>query len=519
MTAKDEQAIMKKVADQCSTGQALDITANDFHPDMLHDFILAATTYGDFKKPLELRDYQMKPSWAIVDSIIHRRGKEIAIMFARQSGKTTSISGATNFFLSAIPSFHEPFRSGIRIGIFGPKKEQADYAFDMYKLFLQTNFLHDYLGIKEILNNTREVRLSNGSRIYCESASKNASIERYTLDFADIEEAQGVEDVRILNSIYPMCSSTNGTRALIGTPTEGARGYFYQLTSRRGPDNFRADWRECARYSKYYESYVQKEMKRHGPNSDYFKSQYNLEWPISSINFCKLEELTRLRQGQAFSSLDEPCVGGLDTARITDETVLSIIKSPTRVNKPHLGFWAAWQGDDTRTQAEEIAHILTFFPQLRLLNVDTQHGIGHGIVDLLPDTIPVARYPMDPYRQSFMWKAVREALVNDQFTYANVQETERYKFEEQMTGLQTKWTGDRLSVKPPGNRHDDYADSFALAWVGISELYYMGEGIIGDDSEDKEPTKNVARKNTSPRASLKRPHLQKPKITRPSIRR
>ncbi|MHA2023823.1 MAG: hypothetical protein ACTSWQ_09200 [Candidatus Thorarchaeota archaeon] len=519
MSAKDEQKILKEVADQCSTGQPINLEKADFHPDQLQDFILAASTYGGWKKPLEIRDYQMRPAWDIVDSVINRRGNEIVIMFARQSGKTTSISGATNFFLSAVPSFHEPFSGGMKIGIFGPKKEQADYAFDMYKMFLNTNFLHDYLGIKEILNNTREVRLSNGSRIFCESASKNASIERFTLDFADIEEAQNVEDTRILNSIYPMCASTNGTRALIGTPTIDRSGYFYQMSTRRGPHNHRADWRECAKYSKYYESYVKKEMKRHGANSDYFKSQYELEWPTMTINFCTLEELTTMRYGKGFNSLNEPCVAGLDTARITDETVLSIIKSPTRNEKPHLGFWAAWQGDDTRVQASEIAHILTMFPALVVINVDTQHGIGHGIADLLPETVPVARYPMDPHTQSRMWKTLREAIVNQQFTYADVQESERYIFEEQMTTLKTKWIGDRLKVEATGSRHDDFADSFALAWMGISELYYMGGGIYEDHSKTDGDDKDKDKPEPYKRPAIKRPSFKKPSIGRPKIRR
>lgn len=512
MGAEDEQKILKRVADECSTGEPFRLKKDEFHPDHLMDFIIAATTYGGWKKPLELRDYQMKPAWAIIESILHRRGNEIVIMFARQSGKTTSISGATNFFLTSFPTITDEFSGGIRIGIFGPKKEQADYAFDMYKLFLETNFMHDYLGIKEILNNTRQVRLSNGAVVYCESASKNASIERFTLDFADIEEAQKVEDTRILNSIYPMCSSTNGTRALIGTPTVDRSGYFYQMSQRSGPNNFRADWRECAKYSKHYESYIKKEMKRHGPNSDYFKSQYNLEWPVSNVNFCTLEELTALRHGPELNGTEDPCVGGLDTARITDETVLSIVRAPLRHEKPHLGFWASWLGDDTKVQAQDIAQILRNFPNLQLLNVDTLHGIGHGIADLLPPNIPVARYPMEPYRQSVMWQTLREAIVNQQFTYADVQDTNRYKFEEQMTSIRTKYIGDRLKVEAPSGRHDDFADSFALAWMGIAELYYMGDAIYDDTDKGKESDTKIS---ASPRRpSLKKPHLKKPRIGR-----
>jgi len=474
---KIPKEVLETVTDEASTG--FHVAQGELTPDTLYDFVLAATTYGQWKKPLELRDYQMKPAWDTVNSVTSKLGNEITAMFSRQSGKTTSIAGATNFFLNALPSFYEPYRGvGVRSGIFGPKKEQADYAFDMYKQFVDTGFLQDYFGTRVVLSNSRELRLTNGSRCHCESASKNAAIERYTLDLAILEEAQNIDDSRILNSIYPMCASTNGTRILIGTPTPDRSGYFAKLTGRRGPHNHRADWRECARYSKHYESFVQKEMKRHGPTSDYFKTQYELQWSSNVINFCTLEELTDMRHGSLVFETTLPVVAGLDTARITDSTVLTVVQSPFGNTKPHICMWAEWQGDDSKVQAKEIDQILSHFPSLQLMNIDTLHGIGHGIADMLPTNLPIARYPMEPHRQAWMWQILREAIVNRSFTYPDVQETERYRFEEQMTGLHTKYVGDKLKVEAPSGRNDDFADSFALAWAAIAELYYISSDNI-----------------------------------------
>jgi len=512
---------LKRVADDCSTAAPLSLKSGSITPDTLFDFILAVTTYAGWKKPLELRDYQMRPAWSVIESLLNRSGNEITAMFSRQSGKTTSIAGATNFFVTALPSIYEPLhKTGMRTGIFGPKKEQADYAFDMYKQFVESGFLQDYLGISVLLSNAREVRLSNGSRCHCESASKNANIERLTLDLAILEEAQNIDDSRILNSIYPMCASTNGTRILIGTPTPDRSGYFYKLTSRRGPLNFRADWRECARYSKHYESFVQKEMRRHGPTSDYFKTQYELEWSSNVVNFCTLEELSEMRYGELIFETSLPVVAGLDTARITDSTVLTIVQAPSLNAKPHVCLWAEWQGDDTKIQAAEIAQILSHYPNIQLINIDTLHGIGHGIADMLPTNLPAARYPMEPNRQAWMWQTLREAIVNRAFTYADVQEPERYKFEEQLTSLRTKFITDKLKVEAPSGRNDDYADSFALAWAAIAELYYMSSDNIPshisktDSIKNQDDTKESAVKRFRPSIGSTRPHFSKPRIGR-----
>jgi hypothetical protein len=513
-----------ELLDTASTGQpAFMLKAGELTPDTLHDFILAATTYGGWKTPLDLRDYQMKVAWDIVESLINKRGLEISAMFSRQSGKTTSISGATNFFISALSSIYEPMlKAPMRVGIFGPKKEQADYAFDMYKQFIDTGFLQDYLGVSVVLSNKSEVRLTNGSRCHCESASKNASIERYTLDLAILEEAQNIEDTRILNSIYPMCASTNGTRILIGTPTPDHSGYFYKLTSRRGQHNHRADWRECARYSKPYEAFVQKEMRRHGQTSDYFKTQYELEWSTNVINFCTLEELAEMRYGEPVYQTALPVVAGLDTARITDSTVLTIVQAPQHGLKPHVCMWAEWQGDDTKVQAKDVTQILSNFPGLQLMNIDTLHGIGHGIADMLPTNLPIARYPMEPVRQAWMWQIVREAIVNRAFTYPDVLEPTRFKFEEQMTDLRTKYLGDKLKVEAPSGRNDDYADSFALAWAAVAELYYIGNDNIPpatdaeQESDEVRRTKPEVIRRLRPVTSLKKPRVAKPRPGRNS---
>lgn len=504
MTLEDEQKIARKVMDDCSTGEPFRLET--LEPQDLYNFTLAATLYKNPKDPIKLRPYQIKPAWRMIDSVVNNKGLEIIALISRQGGKTTGLPGAGLHFLSALPSIFEPMDRGLRAGLFGPKEGQADYAYDMYKWFKDTNFMHDYLGIKELVCNQRKTMLSNNVVIWCESASDNANIERLTLDVAFCEEAQKISDLRLLNSIYPMCAATNGTRVLTGNPTVERLGYFYRVSSQPGPNVFVADWQEVSKYSEKYATYVDKQRRKLGPESEEFLSQYALVWPSASSNFCTIEELIELRGGQLMTGTEEPVVIGCDPARIGDSTVMTIM---TMVGKPHLCMWAEWQGDDWKLQSQEITQILESFPNIFTFNIDTLHG--EGISDYLPARVPVRRVPMEKHIQSYMWIKLRNAIQNCRFTYPKVDDPERYRFEEQMTSLKTKYIGNLFKASAPSKRgyHDDYADSLALAWVTFAG---MPEELDEDEDDLGDPI--------IPRKSTKRPTSRRPAgFRRPSMTR
>jgi hypothetical protein len=297
MGVEEEVQIANDMVDKCSTGQPFIV--EELKPEDLYNFTLAACIYGGYtgRKRIKLRPYQMRPAWRVIESVTQRLGLEIVAMLSRQSGKTTGLPGAGLHFLSVLPTIYKPMKDGFQAGIFGPKFPQAQHAFNMYKFFHDTHFMHDQLGIKTLKNNSEELWLSNGVRIYCETASINAMIERLTLDLAYCEESQNIQDTRLLNSIYPMCSSTNGTRVLTGTPTPERLGHFYNISSRAGNNIFCSTWEDVIKesqdkYARDYEMYVTKEMNQHGRQSDYFKTQYDLEWTSVSSNFVTIEELT-----------------------------------------------------------------------------------------------------------------------------------------------------------------------------------------------------------------------------------
>lgn len=477
MAHRDVQKIANDMKDRCSTGQPF--TLETLEPQDLYNFTLAATLYKYPKKPIKLRPYQLPPAWCTIGSVVKGLGKEIVAEFSRQSGKTTTMPGATLHFLTALPNMFEPFDKGFNAGIFGPKDRQATYAFDMYKWFYNTKFMHDYLGIKHHKFNSQEISLNNGVRIFCETASPNATIESLTLDLAFCEEAQKITDTRLLSSIYPMCAATNGTRVLTGNPTEERIGHFFKVVSRLGPDVFIVDYKEVIPYSKKYATYVEKMKIELGEFSDEFQTQYALNWVQIGANFCTIEELTELRSGKMIYEMDSPVVVGCDPARINDSTVLTIM---SMIGRPHVCMWAEWKGDDWKTQATDITAILQSFPQIHAFNIDTLHG--EGISDYLPKSVPVQRVPMEKHIQSWMWKQLRKAIKNQMFTYPEDEQPERYRFEDQVTSLLAKYVGNLYKVEGPSgrNKHDDYGDSLALTW-----LSFAGRPEIDPDAGQLEP--------------------------------
>ena len=507
MGVESESKVYKDMTDRCSTGEPFIV--DELKPEDMYNFTLAACIYGGYtgRRRIKLRPYQLRPAWRVVESVTQRLGLEIVAMFSRQSGKTTGLPGAGLHFISALPTIYKPMKDGFQAGIFGPKRNQATHAFNMYKFFHDTHFLHDHLGISTLKNNSEELWLSNGTRIYCETASINAMIERLTLDLAYCEESQNITDTRLLNSIYPMCASTNGTRVLTGNPTPERLGHFYNISSRAGPNIFVTNWEEVIKesmdkYARDYEMYVTKEMNKHGRQSDYFKTQYDLEWTSISSNFVTIEELTELQGGKILLQTDEPVVVGIDPARVNDSTVMTIM---SMIGKPHICLWAEWRGDDWKTQSQDIESILSNFPNIFIVNIDTLHG--EGISDYLPEHIPIARLPMERNIQSFMWQELRKAIVNKAFSYPAVDQVERYRFEDQMTSMTAKWVGNLLKVAAPNqrNKHDDYGDSLALVWFALCTRPQ-------DSLEPTELKPIVPRK-------IKRPRASKPKgFTRPKGR-
>jgi len=199
------------------------------------------------------------------------------------------------------------FRFGFKVGIYAPRRAQAQIMFDRIKTIFATDSAKQVL--KEIkltqeVSNGNSVKLSNNSRILCESASEQSKIEGATHDLLVAEEAQDISDLKIRKSLRPMIASTKGCFVMIGTAT-GKKCEFYsalkiaqrsQLVTGK-QNSFVYPYSICQNYNSLYRDYIAKEKIRLGEDSDEFLTSYGCLLPDSRITTLdgsskKLREIT-----------------------------------------------------------------------------------------------------------------------------------------------------------------------------------------------------------------------------------
>lgn len=427
-------------------------------------FMKASTRYAR-KYPIELRPYQLKFIHDIVSSTLGGKGREIVGLFSRQSGKTESIASSA-YILAATAHLTARFADGIRIGIFGPKKEQSDIAFERILNFFDDKFCQDVLGVTIVTRNATTLKLSNKSVIKSLTASKNATIEGETMDLVFIEEAQDVSDIRLQKSIFPMLSSTEGTRVLTGTPTPEGIGYFFYASTKKSQHVHINPWRIAAAYSTKYYNYVMRELKKHGPKSDWFLTQYECEWLMATKKFTTMEKLHKCSSGRRILTTTDPVFIGIDPAKLQDPTVIAVAD----VNKNIINFMEL-EGEDYNVQLTIFEAVINQYPNSSV-GIDTL-GPGEVLYDMLCQKFPgrVFRYPFATQQKSDMFKAFKSAVDNGVFKYFNDECPEKFRFEEQMIELDAKWNGPILVVRAPSgrNKHDDYPCATAIAFTMADE--------------------------------------------------
>jgi len=435
-------------------------------------FIRASTKYG-LSQPrrggIELRPYQVELGWKIIESVIERKAEEIFALQSRQSGKTETIA-CVSYFLAVLPSIYKAFidrDQKIRIGIFGPKKEQADIAFERVKERVYgTGFMRDFFGIEVLSDNQRTLRLSNGSIIRSSTASYQSNIEGFTFDLVIVEKAQDGDETRLTKSIFPMTSATGGTRVLLGTPTFEGSGYFYEQVTKHPNKVFVVDWREAGKYSSHYRSFVKKEMRRLGVGSDAFRSQYELEWIVGDRAILTPEQLYRMRDGsRSYREFNKRCYVGIDVAKHRASTVVTVI-SDEQKNLFRILNWLELRGLPYETQATQIRNFLSNY-RVERGYIDV-FGPGEAFFEMLK--LDYLR-PLKPerYRLNELWRNLLYALGQNYMRYPADECDERFEFERQMLRLQRQIRGGYLQCKAPrGIREsDDYCHSLAYAYYAI----------------------------------------------------
>ena len=457
----------------------------------------------------QLHPYQVGFSRRIVESIIINDGESLTALAARQTGKSEVIAATISALMVLLPRLAVlypdllgMYKDGLWVGMFAPTQGQVDTLFGRTVNFLTSEHGTSILGDPEIDDQTarmpgvtKGIKLKkSGSTLTMMTANPRAKIESKSFHVVVIDEAQEVDDFITSKSISPMLAYYNGTMIRTGTPTY-SKNHFYraiQLNKRRQTGrnsrqhHFQWDWKDAVKTNPNYEKFIKKEMIRIGEDSDEFQLSYCCRFLLERgmfVTSSAFDELGDTSLEVVKSWFKSPVVVGIDPARKTDSTVVTVVGVDW--DRPdEFGYydhvvlnWLELQGDDWEEQYFQIQNFLANYDVLAVA-VDA-NGVGDAVAQrlkrLLPraDVIPLTSSQSE---QSKRWKHLQALIQRKMISYPAHSKTKRlraYKrFYQQMTDLETKYTGPNFMAEAPdeAHAHDDYADSLSLACVLTADL-------------------------------------------------
>lgn len=225
------------------------------------------------KRPL--RQYQLEPARAILDSILHGRGLSFVVMMSRQAGKN-ELSGQLEAYL---------------LNLFQRRGGQIVKASPTYK----PQTINSLLRLADRLNNPwnrgrwqrREgyiVQLGLARALFF-SADPHANVVGATADLLlECDEAQDVQPTKWEKDFVPMAASSNGTTVFWGTAWTSdtllaqTATHLQHLHSRDGIRRvFRVDADQVGAEVPTYRNFVDAQVRKLGRTHPLIKTQYYLE--------------------------------------------------------------------------------------------------------------------------------------------------------------------------------------------------------------------------------------------------
>ncbi len=459
----------------------------------------------DFLKVLvghDLHPYQKPLARRIMESVIINDAEEITALAARQSGKSETVADTVVTLMILLPRLAKlypellgKFKDGVWVGLFAPTEGQAETLFGRAVTRLTSERALEILNDVEIDDKaarvggvTRQIKLTNsGSSITMMTANPRAKIESKSFHLIVIDECQEADDFVVSKSIAPMLAYYAGTMVKTGTPTTSKNNFYkaIQLNRRRQTtrgnrqNHYQWDWKEVIKYNKNYERSIKKEMLRIGEDSDEFQMSYNCKWLLERgmfITSSKMDELGDTSQELVKSWHKTPCVVGIDPARKTDSTVVTVVWVDW--DRPdEFGYfdhrilnWLELQGDDWEEQYFQIVNFLENYDVLAV-GVDA-NGVGDAVAQRLKLLLPRAEVmpvTSSPSEQSKRWKHLQALIQREMISWPAHAKTRRLRtwkrFYQQMTDAEVQFKGPNFLVAAPDENyaHDDFVDSLSIA--------------------------------------------------------
>jgi len=451
-----------------------------------------------------LRPYQVEFARRIFESLIIDDGATVTGCFARQSGKSETLSLVTVvcciFFprlAKIFPQWLGKFKNGFWVGAFAPVDEQADNLFGRITERATSERAMAIMADSDI----GESPVSRGRLLkfpVCNSLVRKttchpkATIEGRTYHFILIDEAQGADKLVVDKKIAPMGASTNASMVMTGTPAYN-KGVFYDTIREnkrqeaRGAkrNNFEYDWKSVAKHNPQYKKKIEGpygEKNRLGEDSDEFRLSYRIQWILEKGMFTTSERLDALgdtsMQSVVHAYHRTPIVAGIDVGRKQDKTVVTAVyvdwdnPDPFGLYYHQVLNWLDLEGMDWEEQYFRIAEFLSNYNVWKI-GIDVG-GLGDVVAQrmqiIMPQTevVPLGSSNTD---QSQRWKYLKQLLDHGQISWpagAKVRRLKNYKrFRTEMEDLEIHFKGPYVLAEAPkvSDAHDDYPDSLSMACI------------------------------------------------------
>ena len=477
--------------------------------------------------------YQGQFSKRIIRSVLENDGAEITALFARQSGKTETVSITVGGLMIILPQLanmpmflNDPrlqmFKDGFWVGIFAPSLRQSQTTYNRMRGRMQCKEALAVLSdpdfrLEFTTSNGQTVALSNGSFCTAISASDGSNIEGESFKFIICEECQDISNFKIRKSIHPMGAAYNATICKIGTSTT-YKGDFYEVIERNKRDykegklriknHFEYNYKVVMKYNPRYARYIEREKKSLGEFSDEFRMSYNLEWVISRGMFiditefektCGDEYLDRVISDHVATHVAGIDVGGGSSSNKdeADSTVITIVEvdwnnpvvmestrdEETGEDIVYLAYntyikdWLEISPEVAENYEEQYYMIMDYLKNFNIVRavVDATRESSLGQRIQANVSFEVWLFTFSSKSKSEIYKHLQSEINTGRARFPMSQETvatkEYQKFTQQLADLQKSYSGSFLVVSHPNERgaHDDYPDSWALAVWGTKD--------------------------------------------------
>jgi len=500
----------EEIEDSLSEASDEESSEDELSQEFVNDLVTKILKFNDVLVGHSHHSYQEPFARRIVESVLINDSEEITALASRQSGKTETVANVVATLMILLPRLARiyptllgQFKDGLWVGMFAPVEGQVETMFSRTVSRLTSERAREIMGDPEIDDKpqragsvVKTIKLAkSGSLVSMMTANPRAKIESKTFHLIIIDECQEADDFIVAKSIAPMLAYHAGTMVKTGTPTTRKNNFYRSVqlnrrrqTAKRGmrQNHFQWDWKDVAKVNKNYERFIRKEMLRIGEDSDEFQMSYNCRWILERGMFTSqavMDELGDTSMQFVRSWAKTPCVVGIDPARKTDSTVVTVVWVDW--DRPdEYGYydhrvlnWLELQGDDWEEQYAKIVDFLSHYNVLAVA-VDA-NGVGDAVAQRLRLLLPRAEVhsiTSSAPEQSKRFKhlmALMERRLMGWPAHANVRRTRIWrKFQQQMLDAEKIYKGVNFTVAAPDEAwaHDDFVDSLALACVLTADL-------------------------------------------------